>query len=116
MIRPGMVATIAAADLQLLHVEGESSHDLRSSGSPSAGVVTIPASEAGRYDGPAETPVAVAASVHEDPVSFADATGGLVAGSTAGDRAIAAVQNLARTDNHGGRDGAGNAGNGGNAG
>src|SRR4051812_7719967 len=105
MIRPGMVATIAAADLQLLHVDGQTSHDVRSNGSPSAGVVTVPAGEAGRYEGPAETPVAVASSVHEDPVSLADATGGLVAGSTGADRAFAEAQNFARTDNHGGRDG-----------
>jgi hypothetical protein len=102
-----MVATISAADLRLLHVEGENSHDLRSNGSPSAGVATVPANEAGRYEGPAETPVAVATPVPEDPVSLADATGGLIAGSTGGDRAFAEVQVAARTDNRGGRDGVG---------
>ena len=118
MIRPGMVATISATDLQLLHVEGETSRDIRSNGSPSPGVVTVPASEAGRYEGPAETPVAVSAAVREDPVSLADATGGLLGGSisgSSGDRAFAEVQVAARIDNHGGATGTtgnGNSGNG----
>jgi hypothetical protein len=107
MIRPGMVASISAADLRLLHIEGETSRDLRSNGSPSAGVATVPAAAAGRYEGPAETPAAVARSVAEEPVSLADATGGLVGGTTGADRAFAEVQMAARTDTHGGRDGAG---------
>jgi hypothetical protein len=107
MIRPGMVASISAADLRLLHIEGETGRDIRSNGSPSAGVATVPAAEAGRYQGPAETQAAVATTVAEGPVSLADATGGLVAGSVGGDRAFANIEAAARTDNHGGHDGAG---------
>jgi len=99
MIRPGMVATIRAGDLQLLHVEGETSHDLRSNGVPSAGVATVPAAEAGHYEGPAETRVAVEASIHEEPISLADATGGLVAGSMGGgDRVAAEVHDIVRSN------------------
>lgn len=107
MIRPGMVASISAADLRLLHVEGETARDLRSNGSPSAGVVTVPAAAAGRYEGPAETRAHVAAAVPENPVSLADATGGLVAGSVGGERAFAALDASARTGHDGARDAAG---------
>jgi len=107
MIRPGMVATITASDLQLLHVQGETSRDIRSNGSPMAGVATVPAAEAGRYDGPAETQVAVSTTISEGPVSLADATGGLISGNLGADRAFAALDSTARTDNRGGRDGAG---------
>jgi hypothetical protein len=119
MIRPGMVATIAAADLRLLHVDGETSRDLRSNGAPSAGVVTVPAAAAGHYDGPAEARSEVAEAVHEDPVSLADATGGLVTGNLGGGERIAAdfheaAREVARGGGQGGNGngGSGNAGNG----
>src|SRR4051812_16046899 len=113
MIRPGMVATIGAADLQLLHVEGQTARDVRSNGSPSAGVAPVPTAEAGHYEGPADSPVAVAREVHEDPVSFADATGGLVAGNTGGEQAFAGVQASVRAETH---SGGGNSGSGGSNG
>ena len=109
MVRPGMVASIGAADLQLLHIEGGTSHDLRSNGSPSAGVVTVPATEAGHYEGPADSRASVAHDVHEDPVSLADATGGLIAGNVGGERVLAETHDVVRAGTRGGTDNNGNA-------
>ena len=84
LVRPGTIATVAAADLQLLNIQGENSRSIRSNGAPAAGAVTVPPSEAGNYQGPAESQEVVVASVTEEPVSLAEVTGGLVAGNAGG--------------------------------
>ncbi len=116
LIRPGMVATVEAGDLMELNIQGESSRSIRSNGTPLPGVASVPAGEAGRYDGPAETIVEVEAPVREEPVSLADTTDGLLSGQANVDLALADVRD-ARPGNGGGDNGdSGGSGGNGNGG
>jgi hypothetical protein len=120
LVRPGMVATVGAGDLLELNIQGDVNRSIRSSGAPLPGVATVPVAEAGNYSGPAEEPVEIAATVHEDPVSLSDTTGGLVSGQGGGvDLALANVRDgVHRGGGNGGTDnsGQGNNNSGGNSG
>jgi hypothetical protein len=117
LVRPGMVATVGAGDMLQLNIQGEVNRSIRSSGAPLPGVATVPVAEAGNYSGPAEEPVEVAATVHEDPVSLSDTTGGLVSGQGGNvDLALANVRDgIHRGAGNGGSDQSGQ-GNGGGSG
>ena len=120
MVRPGMVAMVASSDLLQLNVEGETSRAIRSNGTPAAGVVTVPASDAGRYEGPADAPVSVPAPVTEGEISLGDVTDGLIAGRGGPDLAmtdIGDVRDGGSPDDRGaGTENAGGPGNGSPAG
>jgi hypothetical protein len=88
LVRPGMVAMVAASDLLQLNIEAETSRSIRSNGAPAAGVVTVPAPDAGRYEGPADPTAAVSTPVTEGDVSLGDVTDGLVAGRGGADLAV----------------------------
>ncbi len=109
LVRPGMVATVGAGDLMELNIQGDVNRSIRSSGAALPGVATVPVAEAGRYDGPADEPVEIAATVREEPVSFADTTGGLVSGQAGGvDLALAEVRDgIHRGGGNGGTDNSG---------
>jgi len=110
LVRPGMIATVSAADLQLLNIQGETRRSIRSNGVPAAGAVTVPPSETGNYRGPADSQVTVVALVTEEPIALSEITGGLVEGNAGVDLALADVSDAVRADAAGNAD-AGNAGN-----
>jgi hypothetical protein len=110
LVRPGTIATVAAADLRQLNIQGETSRSIRSNGAPAAGAVIVPPSEAGNYQGPADSRTVVVASVTEEPIALAEVTGGLVEGNAGIDLALADARDAARPD-AGGNGNAGNAGN-----
>jgi hypothetical protein len=118
LVRPGMVATVGAGHLLELNIRGDVNRTIRSSGAALPGVATVPVADAGHYDGPANEPVEIAATVREEPVSLSDVTGGLIAGQGGGvDLALADVRDRAtRGAGNGGNDnsGHGNSGSGGN--
>ncbi|MGZ8347912.1 MAG: FecR domain-containing protein, partial [Allosphingosinicella sp.] len=68
MIRPGMIASVAAGDLYQLNIEGDVARSIRSPEAPAASNVTSPAPSAG----PQGSASSVAETVEEDPVSLAD--------------------------------------------
>lgn len=115
LVRPGMVAMVRAGDLRELTIHGDVNRSIRSNGTPQPGVATVPVADAGRYDGPADASVEIAAPVREDPVSLADATDGLVSGQAGANLALADVRDGVHPGaGHGGADNSGNAhGNGG---
>lgn len=114
MVRPGTIAMVASSDLLQLNIEGETSRAIRSNGTPTAGVVTVPAPDA--YAGPADAPAVIAAPVAEDPVTLRDATDGLVDGRTGADLALADATRAGRDDDGahdaGGHDDTGTSGGG----
>ena len=78
LARTGMIVSVAAADLYQLNVDGETSRSIRSSGAPTAGVVTVPAAAQGAYAGPPAEPTSLGSTVAEERVPVEDATDGLV--------------------------------------
>jgi hypothetical protein len=106
MIRPGMIATVSAADLQQLDIQGENSRSIRSNGTPAAGALVVPPAETGNYQG-SDSQVAIAAAVTEEPVALAEITDGLVAGNAGVDLALVDARDAARP----GAGGNGDAGN-----
>jgi collagen type III alpha len=82
LVRPGVIASIAASDLYQLSIQGDVSRTIRSEGAPAHGTVTVPAPQARVFEGPSAPAVVVEASVSEEPVSLADSTGGLVDGGS----------------------------------
>ena len=98
LVRPGTIASVSAADLQQLNIQGEDSRSIRSNCAPAAGTVVVPPSETGNYQGPADSQVVVVASVTEEPVALAEITGGLVEGNAGVDLALADVRDTARPD------------------
>jgi hypothetical protein len=99
MIRPGMLVSVSASDLQQLNIENDGSRSIRSNGTPVPGVVTIPAPQAGNYEGPSGQVIEIVAPVTEPAISLTEATGGLLDGSLGFELAsadiIAQVRDLA---------------------
>ncbi|HWT13252.1 MAG TPA: FecR domain-containing protein, partial [Allosphingosinicella sp.] len=98
MVRPGMIASVGAADLYQLNLDGDSSRSIRSSGAPAEGVVTVPAPARGAYSGPAADASVVTGPVTEAPLAISEATGGLVQGTASADLALADIREQARAD------------------
>jgi hypothetical protein len=128
LIRPGMIASVGAADRFQLRIDGDGSRTIRSPGAPPAGTASTSAPGATAAPtasaAPAEAsaaPAVVAAPVAAAPVSLADVTRGLVQGNNSLALASANVSKgeTARRDNgasggSGGGSGSGaGAGNGG---
>lgn len=89
LVTPGEVVNVSAADLQQLNVEGETTRAIRSDGTPLPGVVTIPAPQAGVYEGPSAAAIEVTAMISEGAVSLSQTTGGLLDGNVGYDLALA---------------------------
>lgn len=91
LIRPGMIGSVSAADLQQLNVEGETSRSIRSNGTPVTGAVTVPAPQVASYEGPPSQVIEITAPVAEDVVSLSEATDGLIDGRIGIELALADV-------------------------
>jgi hypothetical protein len=96
LIRPGMIGSVSAADLQQLNVEGETSRSIRSNGTPVTGAVTVPAPQVAGYEGPPAQVIEITAPVAEEAVSLADATDGLIDGRVGVELALADTSDLER--------------------
>jgi hypothetical protein len=81
LIRPGMVAAVAASDLGRLDIRDGSQRSIRSTGTPLPGVVVVPPQQSGTYQGPALTPPELSRVIAAPAISLEDATDGLVAGT-----------------------------------
>ncbi len=79
LVTPGVIATVAAADVYQLRIEGNASKLLRSDKAPPAGTVTTRAPAA--YRGPATTAVQVAIPIPEAARALSEVTNGLLQGS-----------------------------------
>src|SRR4051794_18152975 len=102
LVRPGMIASVGAADRYGLHIQGDGDRTIRSPAAPAAGPVTTPAPTASAAPAPAAI---VAAPVAAAPVSLADVTNGLVQGGS--NAVVLAAANVSkgeasRADSHGG--------------
>ena len=98
LVRPGMIVSVAASDLQQLNIEAETSRSIRSNGAPASGAAPAPAAPTSAYSGPADAPVIVSVAMPEEPVSLRDITGGLIDGSNAIQFALAEVTDAVRVE------------------
>ena len=86
LIRPGMIASVGANDRLQLSVKGDVDRVIRSNGAPVAGTVTVPApapaeGKGSGGEGEGHRSAEVTNVVHDDPVSLAEVTDGLVQGN-----------------------------------
>ena len=94
LVRPGMIASVEASDLYRLSISGDSARVIRSPSAPVGNTVNGSASPAA----PAAPEARIDETVGEEPISFADATNGLIAGGAAIEMVVGTSAEAVRAD------------------
>jgi len=96
LVRPGMIVSVTASDLQQLNIEGETTRAVRSEAVTANGSGTETAPTAA-YSGPAEEAVTISVAIGEDAVSLHDITNGLIEGTSGVQIAMAEISDAVRS-------------------